>query len=109
MLRYGRTTFFRQTDSAAAYISHGHNCRRTTFDAEARPVYAWRICGGKNPAVGPVLAKIGAFGVAVFEAQDEAEVRQFRENDPSVRAGVNSFEASSMRVAEARGGGAEDK
>ncbi len=52
---------------------------------------------------GPVMAGAGAFGMAVFEAKDESEVRHFLENDPTVRAGMNTFEVSPMRVAEARG------
>jgi uncharacterized protein len=51
---------------------------------------------------GPVWAPGGAFGVGILEAADEAEARQFAENDPSVRAGLNRFELYPMRVAAAR-------
>jgi uncharacterized protein len=44
----------------------------------------------------------GAFGVAILEVTDEAEARQFGENDPSVRAGLNRFEFYPMHVARAR-------
>ncbi len=67
------------------------------------------FASGKILLYGPVMAKIGASVAAVFEANDEAEVRQFLEDDPSVRAGLNNFEVSPMRVAEARGFGPEDK
>ncbi len=38
----------------------------------------------------------------ILEVADEAEARQFGENDPSVRAGMNRFELYPMRVAAAR-------
>lgn len=57
---------------------------------------------GKLLAYGPVLAPSGAFGVAILEVADEAEARQFGENDPSVRAGMNRFEIYPMRVAASR-------
>jgi len=47
--------------------------------------------------------------MAVFEAKDESEVRHFLENDATVRAGMNTFEVSPMRVAEARGFGSAEK
>jgi len=48
------------------------------------------------------MAPSGAFGVAILEVADEAEARQFGENDPSVRAGMNRFEFYPMHVARAR-------
>ena len=44
---------------------------------------------GKLLLYGPVMAPDGAFGLAILEVGDEAEARQFGENDPSVRAGLN--------------------
>lgn len=44
----------------------------------------------------------GAFGVGILEVTDEAEARQFGQNDPSVRAAMNRFEIYPMRVADAR-------
>lgn len=58
---------------------------------------------GKLLAYGPVMAPGGAFGVAILEVADETEARQFGENDPSVRAGLNRFEFYPMNVARARG------
>jgi hypothetical protein len=40
--------------------------------------------------------------MAVLEVADEAEARQFAEDDPSVKAGMNRFELHPMRVAAAR-------
>ena len=63
---------------------------------------------GKVLIYGPVMARSGAFGMAVFEVKDETEVRQFLENDPTVKAGLNRFEYHPMRVGAAQGFGAED-
>jgi uncharacterized protein len=62
---------------------------------------------GKILIYGPVMAPGGAFGMAVFEVADEAEVRQVLENDPTVLAGLNSFEIYHMRLGAAQGSGAE--
>jgi len=61
-----------------------------------------QFSAGKLLAYGPVMAPGGAFGVAILEVTDEAEARQFGENDPSVRAGMNRFEVYPMRVSNAR-------
>ena len=61
-----------------------------------------QFAAGKLLAYGPVLAPDGAFGVAILEVAAEAEARQFGENDPSVRAGMNRFEIYPMRVAASR-------
>ena len=63
---------------------------------------------GKVLIYGPVMARGGAFGMAVFEVKDETELRQFMENDPTVRAGLNRFEFHPMRVAAAQGFGSEE-
>jgi uncharacterized protein len=63
---------------------------------------AQQFQAGKLLAYGPVMAPDGAFGVCILEVADEAEARQFGENDPSVRAGMNRFEVYPMRVANAR-------
>jgi hypothetical protein len=47
------------------------------------------------------MAPGGAFGVAVFEVENEAEVRKIAENDPTIRAGLNRFECYPTRLAEA--------
>jgi len=59
--------------------------------------------GGNLLLFGPVAAPEGAFGVGILEVADEAEARQFGENDPSVLGGLNRFEIYPMRVAAARG------
>jgi len=56
----------------------------------------------QNPSYGPVMARDGTFGMAVLEVADEVETRQFGEGHPSVSAGLNRFELSTMQVAAAR-------
>ena len=60
---------------------------------------------GKLLLYGPVMAPDGAFGVGILEVGDEAEARQFGENDPSVRAGLNRWEIYPMRVSGSRAKG----
>lgn len=58
--------------------------------------------GGNLLLYGPVLASEGAFGVGILEVADDAEARQFAENDPSVRAGLNRWEIHPMQVTASR-------
>jgi uncharacterized protein len=58
---------------------------------------------GKILIYGPVMASAGAFGVAVLEMEDAAEVQEFADQDPSIKAGMNTFEFCPMRVGAARG------
>jgi len=68
-----------------------------------------KFAAGKVLLYGPVMAPAGAFGMAVFAAADEAEVREVLENDPTVRGGLNTFEVYRMRVGAAQGFGPEEK
>ena len=61
-----------------------------------------QFAAGRLLIYGPVLEPRGAFGLAVLEVDDEAEVQRFGEGDPSVKAGLNRFEFYPMRVANAR-------
>jgi uncharacterized protein YciI len=58
---------------------------------------------GRVLIYGPVMASGGAFGIAVLEMEDAAEVQKFGDEDPSVKAGMNRFEFCPMRVGAARG------
>jgi uncharacterized protein YciI len=58
---------------------------------------------GKILIYGPVIASAGAFGVAVLEMEDAAEVQKFGDEDPSVKAGMNTFESCPMKIGAARG------
>lgn len=53
---------------------------------------------GRVLLYGPVMANDGTFGVAILEVDDEAEALQFGESDPSVRAGLNTFEVHPMQI-----------
>ena len=57
-----------------------------------------QFTAGRVLLYGPVMATDGTFGLAILEVDDEAEARQFGENDPSVRAGLNRFEVYPMRI-----------
>ncbi len=58
---------------------------------------------GKILIYGPVMASAGGFGVAVLEMEDAAEVQKFGDEDPSVKAGLNTFEFCPMKIGAARG------
>ena len=58
---------------------------------------------GKILIYGPVMASTGAFGMAVLEMEDAAEVQKFGDEDPSIKAGMNTFEFCPMRIGAARG------
>jgi uncharacterized protein YciI len=62
-----------------------------------------KFTAGKVLIFGPVMAREGAFGMAVFAVADEAELREIVDNDPSVLAGVNKFEWHPMKVGAAQG------
>ena len=53
---------------------------------------------------GPVLATEGVYGIAVLAMADEAAAGAFCRNDPSVRAGLNTFELYPMHVLEVPSG-----
>jgi uncharacterized protein YciI len=58
---------------------------------------------GKILIYGPVMASTGGFGVAVLEMENVAEVQKFGDEDPSIKAGMNTFEFCPMRIGAARG------
>jgi hypothetical protein len=53
-------------------------------------------------AYGPVMAPSGAYGFAVFEVDGESEVWRILDADPTVKAGLNTYEVSPMRLGGAR-------
>jgi uncharacterized protein YciI len=81
------------TDQEKVLMSEHSAYFRQQFDA------------GKLLLYGPVMAPKGAFGLGILEVADAAEARQFSENDPSVRAGLNRWELYPMQVASSRGKG----
>lgn len=78
------------TDAERQLMSEHAQYARAHFDAGRLLIY------------GPVTARDGSFGLAVLEVMNEAEARAFFENDPSVAAGMNTYECYPMHVAAAR-------
>ena len=64
--------------------------------------WAEHFAAGRLLAYGPVLAPGAAFGLGIVAVDDEAEARQFGENDPSVLAGFNRFEIHPMHLVASR-------
>jgi len=64
----------------------------------------WRGLVEKGQAItfGLVLDPKGGWGVAIFEAEDETAARAIAENDPTIKAGLNTFELYPMRSATTR-------
>ena len=78
------------TDAERAVMGEHSNYFRQQFDAGNVLIY------------GPVMANDGAFGIGVLEVADESQALTVVKNDPSVRAGLNRFELSPMRVPASR-------
>ncbi|MCU1485861.1 MAG: hypothetical protein JWN67_2607 [Actinomycetia bacterium] len=57
---------------------------------------------GRIIVYGPVLDANLPYGVAVLDVADEAEARAVGEQDPTVLAGLHTFDVSPMRVAAIR-------
>ena len=51
---------------------------------------------GRMVVFGPVLDETGSYGLAVVEADDEAELRAFAAADPVVTSGTAAFEIGTM-------------
>ncbi|HUA16895.1 MAG TPA: YciI family protein [Verrucomicrobiae bacterium] len=77
---------------------------KALMDEHAR-YFQKQFQAGKVLLYGPVMASAGAFGVGILEVADEAEARQFAENDPSVLGGLNRWEIHPMHVTDARAKG----
>ena len=57
---------------------------------------------GRVVAFGVVLEQAGAWGLAVVEADDEAEVRALASDDPAVKTRLCTFEVGLMPAATVR-------
>jgi uncharacterized protein YciI len=60
--------------------------------------YAELAKTGKVVVYGPVRDGTGAWGLGVFEADSEAEVRGIAEADPAISSGMATFEIGVMPV-----------
>lgn len=54
------------------------------------------IDSGQMVVFGPVLDDTGSFGLAVVDAEDEDELREFAAGDPVVTTGTAKFEVGKM-------------
>ncbi len=53
---------------------------------------------------GPVMDKTGTYGLAILEADTDEAAQEIGNNDPSVRAAVNTFEIYPMHIGGIRKG-----
>ncbi len=58
---------------------------------------------GRVLIYGPVMAGEGAFGMAVFEVENEAEARSIADNDPTIMSKLHTYTICPMRVGAAQG------
>jgi hypothetical protein len=73
---------------------------RRLMSEHAAYIKSW-FDAGKVLVYGPVLGT-PPFGAAVFEVDDEGEARRIMEKDPTIIAGLNTYDLAPMRVAAAR-------
>jgi uncharacterized protein len=58
---------------------------------------------GRVLVYGPVMAATGAFGMGVLDAADEVDARSMLEADPTIVAGMNTYELWPMHLGGAQG------
>jgi uncharacterized protein len=86
-----RATFPHDITEEESRLMHDHSC-----------YFEEQFAAGRLILYGLVMAKAGAFGLAVLEVDDAEEARRFGESDPSVKAGLNRFEIHPMRISGSR-------
>jgi uncharacterized protein len=64
--------------------------------------WSHHLAAGVAVVFGPVTDPVGNWGLAVVEADDEADVVALRDNDPAVTSGLNTADILPMPVAFAR-------
>jgi uncharacterized protein YciI len=94
--------YFKLIPSRASFTQDMAAEEQRLMEEHARYLHE-HFVAGKVLAYGPVMAPAGVFGLALFEVENESEVRRIAENDPSIQAGLNRFEFYPMRLAEAQG------
>jgi uncharacterized protein len=82
-----RTTFITDMTAAERAIMEDHAQYMRSAQAAGEVLIA-----------GPVLAPAGVFGMAVLAMADLAAAHTFCQRDPSVRAGLNTFELYPMNI-----------
>ena len=93
--------FFKLTPPRPTFIQDMTDDERRLMDEHGR-YFQEQFEAGKLLLYGPVMATGGAFRLGILEVDSEVEARQFGVSDPSVKAGLNTFEIHPMRVSAAR-------
>lgn len=91
--------FFKLIPPRSTFLNDMTPDELTLMEEHARYTRAAQAAGDVLIA-GPVLADEGVFGIAVLAMAGEPAARAFCENDPSVRAGLNTFALYPMHVLE---------
>jgi uncharacterized protein YciI len=60
------------------------------------------VDAGRMVVLGPVLHATGSWGLGVFEAEDEEEVRAFAAKDPAVTSGTATIEVGKLPTGHVR-------
>ena len=94
--------FFKLIPPRATFPRDMKDDERRLMEEHGGRYFQEHFQAGRLLLYGPVMAPSGAFGLGVLEVEGEAEARQFGEDDPSVRAGLNRFEMCPMLVSAAR-------
>lgn len=74
---------------ASIHIRKRHDSRRATGEGEHVAYWKARLDEGKVLVFGSVLDPKEAFGIAIVDVKDEAEMRALIASDPAVKAGVH--------------------
>lgn len=96
--------FFKLVPPCPTFTQDMTDDERRLMDEHGR-YFQEHFAAGRVLLFGPVMARDGAFGLGILEVDGEEEARQFGAGDPSVKAGLNRFEISPMRVSAARAKG----
>ena len=83
--------FFRLTPPRADFAQTMTPVEQQAMEAHQK-YWQQMLADGRVVVYGPVADPEGVWGLGVLRAADRAEVLTIGENDPSVTAGVNTFE-----------------
>ncbi|MFZ1973359.1 MAG: YciI family protein [Candidatus Acidiferrales bacterium] len=98
-----QATFLLEVDPAASELCPGYAADERAVMQQHVQYVGEAFNQGSVLIYGPVLATAGAYGMAVLEMTDAAEVQKFMAEDPSITSGLNTFEFYPMQVGQARG------
>lgn len=61
--------------------------------------YFVELCkSGKVILYGPVIDPAGPWGLAILEVENDEEAKNIGNNDPTVKAGINTFETFDIHI-----------